>query len=287
MRISLIIPTHNSFSEKRGSLDLTLRSLSQQNLGEYEAEVVVVDNGSDDRTRDVLALWATSIAPWPLSITSCPQVGAKARARNVGVSVSSGDIIFFMDDDILLPKATTVRQAIDMLVPRGFVCGVKRLWTYIGWDQARVARELDARCYDYALGISDLPNGIDRDSGYKSLLHVSFLAHFGCLERSLFEKVDGFDESYIGWGRHDCDLMYRLLVAAGAEFVNAYECGPIIHLNHPVKNRTIHLPANEERYSSLERKYGLTLRYSHLFGIQEHDDPRILVPHETPDHMHG
>lgn len=278
MTVTFIVPTRNAFAEKKGCLELTIRSLFHQQL-ECESEIIIVDNGSTDGTADFISTFSRN-APWPIRLVSCPEVGAKALARNAGAAEARGDVLFFIDDDTLMPNSRSVSCMLSKLTPASFVCGIERRWTYIGWNADKIRNELKHDSYEYALNISHLPDGIDRDSGYRSLLHVSFIANFGCMERKLFDRVGGFDERYVGWGRHDCDLMYRFLVEAKAKFENAFTCGPIIHLNHGVKGQKKDLAINEGLYQELERKHGLALRYSHLFGLKEHDDDSVFTDKE-------
>ena len=278
MKVTFIVPTRNAFTKKRGCLELTMCSLSRQQL-ECEAEIVVVDNGSTDSTAEFISEFSKKTS-WPVRLVSCPKVGAKALARNYGAAEAKGDVLFFIDDDTLMPNRRTISCMLSKLSPSSFVCGVERRWTYIGWNADRIRNELKANSYEYALGISHLPDGINRESGYRSLLHMSFIANFGCMQKKLFDRVGGFGEQYVGWGRHDCDLMYRLLVEAKAKFVNAFTCGPTIHLNHGVNGHQKDLSINEDLYQELEQKHGLSLRFSHLFGLKEHDDDSIFTDKE-------
>ena len=60
-------------------------------------ELIVVDNGSTDRTADVLGEFARR-ARFPVRIVSEPVAGL-ARARNAGLRAARGEILVFTDDD--------------------------------------------------------------------------------------------------------------------------------------------------------------------------------------------
>ena len=63
--------------------------------------------------------------------------------------------------------------------------------------------------------------------------------------RPEFLKVGGFDESYIGWGREDTDLVVRLINSGLA--VRSGRFGACVyHLDHPVVDRSA-LPENDQR----------------------------------------
>lgn len=97
--VSVIIPTHNRFA----SLLAAVASVKRQTHG--NVEVIVVNDGSSDpayySTRPVDVTWLD--LPKPTTITCgrpCP-----GHARNAGLSLASGDVVAFLDDDDLwLPE---------------------------------------------------------------------------------------------------------------------------------------------------------------------------------------
>ena len=65
-----------------------------------QKEVIVVDDGSTDRSHDVVSAYGSRIAP--IFKTN----GGQASALNTGFAVSRGNIVLFLDaDDVLLPSA--------------------------------------------------------------------------------------------------------------------------------------------------------------------------------------
>ena len=92
MLISTIIPTYN----RAAYLDKCIRSVLDQMLpGD---ELIVVDDGSYDETPDVLARFAGKI-----HVIQGGHGGA-GRARNLGISRATKDLVAFLDsDDVWLP----------------------------------------------------------------------------------------------------------------------------------------------------------------------------------------
>jgi glycosyltransferase involved in cell wall biosynthesis len=74
-------------------------------------EVIVVDDGSTDDSREIIAKYGNRI------IAVLKENGGQASAFNAGFVVSKGDIIIFLDaDDILLPEA--VQEVVSIWEPK-------------------------------------------------------------------------------------------------------------------------------------------------------------------------
>jgi glycosyltransferase involved in cell wall biosynthesis len=94
--VSVIINNYNYAAYLGDAIDSALRQDYSQK------EVLVVDDGSTDRSRDVIAGYGSRITP--IFKTN----GGQASALNAGFTASHGDIILFLDaDDVLLPSALT------------------------------------------------------------------------------------------------------------------------------------------------------------------------------------
>ena len=94
--ISVIIPNYNGAA----TLDACLRAATH--LLDNEVEIIVVDDGSDDRSVDIIKTYPCKLVPLP------EQHGA-AHARNVGAQHSRGDILFFTDADCLINQDALTR----------------------------------------------------------------------------------------------------------------------------------------------------------------------------------
>jgi GT2 family glycosyltransferase len=90
LRASVIIPTRN----KARYLSLTLSSLARQTEAR-SSEVIVVDDGSDDNTREIVAANRADLA---LTYIRRAHQG-RAAARNAAIRAARGDVLIFCDDD--------------------------------------------------------------------------------------------------------------------------------------------------------------------------------------------
>jgi glycosyltransferase involved in cell wall biosynthesis len=91
--ISIVIPNHNGAATIGRCLSAALAS-------DYPRfEVVVVDDGSDDGSVDI-------IRTFPCRLVRLERRGGVSKARNAGARASAGELILFTDADCLLRKDT-------------------------------------------------------------------------------------------------------------------------------------------------------------------------------------
>jgi glucosyl-dolichyl phosphate glucuronosyltransferase len=97
MKITVAIPTHN----RARTLALTLGSLASLKPDpEMEIECVVIDNNSSDATPAVVDDFARG-APFAATRVFEPRQGS-SFARNRAVREAGGELIFFIDDDVIV-----------------------------------------------------------------------------------------------------------------------------------------------------------------------------------------
>lgn len=97
MNISIIVCTYNRAAHLRE----TLLAIEQLEIpAELRAELILVDNGSSDNTRQVAHEGIVKRMPTKYLFESR---AGQSYARNAGMSAASGDVILFADDDILPP----------------------------------------------------------------------------------------------------------------------------------------------------------------------------------------
>jgi len=93
IKMSVVIPTYN----RKDTLSRTLNSIFCQNFPTSDFEVVVVVDGSTDGTAELLRGLK---APCAFRIIEQPNRG-QAAARNTGWKAALGEVILFLDDDML------------------------------------------------------------------------------------------------------------------------------------------------------------------------------------------
>jgi len=97
--ISVIICTYNRWKSLRN----TLQSLCEQAVfNKFSYEIIVVDNNSNDKTREVVNDFKNKMGEKLKYIFEKKQ--GKAYALNTGVRKAKGKIIAFTDDDVIVDK---------------------------------------------------------------------------------------------------------------------------------------------------------------------------------------
>jgi glycosyltransferase involved in cell wall biosynthesis len=97
-RVSIVVPCHN----EEYWLPKLLMSLNECNTYLNDIEIVVVDNGSTDRTIDVLWAMIPSLR-FKVRLTHESRKGV-SYAKNTGSKVAQADILVFIDSDIQLTQ---------------------------------------------------------------------------------------------------------------------------------------------------------------------------------------
>jgi glycosyltransferase involved in cell wall biosynthesis len=223
--------------ERPASLARSLVSLSLQAPIGHLAEIVVADDGSRDNTRQVVERFARD-SGLSVTFTTHAHSGFQlCRSRNEGVLATTAPYLAFIDGDcVMAPNFLAIHVARRR---RGVVlCGESYR---ICCEETELVTEERIRRWELLRLVSDkelkrLAWKAKRDRGY-SFFRVPMRPrltgnHFS-LWRQDFERIDGFDLGFRGWGLEDRDLQRRLRrVGIRCRSVLPQTVG--YHLWHPV-----------------------------------------------------
>lgn len=95
IKVSIIIPTCNRANYLIDTLS-TLRMMSEIS----SAELIVIDNGSTDRTREIVETFIKE-SPIPCRYVYEPTPGLHV-GRNLGAQLAQGEILAYLDDDVFV-----------------------------------------------------------------------------------------------------------------------------------------------------------------------------------------
>lgn len=140
VRVSVVTPTYN----RRDSLLSTLRALAKQTLAPSSFEALVISDGSTDGTAQACKQLAV---PYTLRYFEQDHQGP-AAARNLGVREARGEIIVFLDDDVVPdPELLSVYLALHERHPRAVGIGPllppadMRLQPWVRWEEEKLLKQ--------------------------------------------------------------------------------------------------------------------------------------------------
>src|SRR3954467_8871745 len=232
LEISVILTTY----QRPDHLERSLLSLAQQRNVAGKFEVIVADDGSADETSWLVNSFA-KIANFPLKWSSHPHDGFRvARCRNDGVRASSAPYLLFTDSDCIFPADHLQKHRAASrpgIVRAGDCYRIDETATNL-IDSAAIKKGkfLDFISRDER---KRLFRKRIKDPYYLLVRHPKKPKLTGYnigISRADFEAVNGFDESFVGWGCEDDDIAFRLR-RAGRRIVSVLRYTHGFHLWHP------------------------------------------------------
>lgn len=245
--ISVIITTYN----RPDALEAVVTACFDQTDRGFE--IIVTDDGSTEATRACLARLIDN-APVPIQHVWQPDQGFRLNmARNRGILASRGEYILILDGDCI-PQRDYIAQH-RRLAEAGFmVTGSRILLSEVFTREilatqfnlhtlglfAKLRRRLAGHLNKVLQLLITLP-----DLG-RHKRRFSYRRIKGCnlgMWRSDIDRVDGFDESFVGWGYDDTDMVLRLFNAGVLRKDGAFAT-EVFHLWHHEAKRD-HESANK------------------------------------------
>ena len=250
MNISVIVTTYN----RPDALSAVLEGYLAQTDRKFE--LMIADDGSTDETKEVVLSYEKR-AGFPIRHTWQEDRGFRAASiRNRALAASRSDYIIFSDGDCI-PLPDFVAQHHLLAEKSWFLTGNRILlgevfthrvlsdhipihtWNVRQWLGARVQRHTNRW-----LPLLSLPTVSFLRKLSSSQWEGAMTCNLSAWREDLL-RVNGFDESYSGWGLEDSDLVIRL-IHAGAGRKSARFAAPVIHLWHGENDRT-NLAENRRR----------------------------------------
>jgi glycosyltransferase involved in cell wall biosynthesis len=227
--VSVIIPTHNYAQYIRQALD----SVFNQTYKDYE--IIVVDDGSQDSTREIMLSYGDRIRYY------YQENQGPAKARNKGIIESRGKYIAFLDaDDIWFPSK--LAKQIEMFKTNsrlGMVLTDNSLF-----DDAGVYKE-------YVGKKNYLFNG---DIVANIFIRSGVVTPTVMVKRDVFDKVGLFEENL--WIGEDDNMWIRIAVEYEVNIVDESLANIRDHRNRTIRVNDKFIENVEENIRLLTTKYG-------------------------------
>lgn len=158
--LSIIIPAHNEEQRLPQTLEQIAGFLSQQ---AYSGEIVLVENGSSDRTLEIAREHAQRIPC--LRVLHSDQRG-KGLAVKMGMLAARGNYRFFADADLSMPIAEVNRFIPPALPEVEVAIGSREAPGAVRYDEPQY-RHLTGRVFNTIVRVLALPGLEDTQCGFK------------------------------------------------------------------------------------------------------------------------
>lgn len=185
IRISVVIPTY-----KRPLLLMRcINALLHQDYSTSNFEIIVISDGEDDATREVID--SAGFKRFPvIRYYELPRRSGPAAARNLGWVLAQAELVAFTDDDCI-PAPT--------------------------WLAALWSAYVHAEAVDVAFaGSTEVPIMHNIPTYYERHIYErasgEFIAANCAATRSALQRVNGFDERFRMAWREDSDLQFRFIL---------------------------------------------------------------------------
>lgn len=197
-KASVIIPTYN----RKDILEKTLRAITNQSVPPADYEVVLVDDGSTDGTGAMVKVEFPTVR-----YIHQPNQG-RARARNTGIQAAEGEIIIFIDSDIVANH------------------------TFVAAHLAGHTQSEQAIVNGLVVNTSNFENPTSEPYKLSDYSRASFATGNSSVRKKHLETAGLFDEDFNQYGWEDLELGHRLL-DLGLKKIKAPEAVGY-HYNPPV-----------------------------------------------------
>jgi glycosyltransferase involved in cell wall biosynthesis len=232
LEIALLMST---FQRPR-HLRLALESIALQQGVEGRMELVVTDDGSTDETPEIVAQFARRAA-FRVGFTTHEHTTFRlSRCRNEGAKASTAPYLLFLDGDCILPGDHVRMHLLH-----------RRAGTVMAGDCCRLDEETSRRITPEVIRSGRFADGAPREElrrlrkldrsalFYRLIRHPTkpkIIGNNVGIWRRDYERVNGYDENFQGWGCEDDDLRHRLR-RAGVGIASILRWTHTCHLWHP------------------------------------------------------
>lgn len=280
IKYSVIIPTYNN----QNHLRVTLRHLFVQDVGLDQMEIIVVDDGGTDQTQElVMELLKQSnkdvnfkyiFFPRPRKRVMGDSQYRAGISRNLGVKNAIGEILCFLDSDIVTPKDYLSKVGNEL-----------KNWDAIQAKRINLTQAASRLDCDY-YGV-DPKKDLAPDEAYwqqfientQAWHEMPFNWKYVCthsfsIKRELFWELGGLKRNFIFYGFEDTDLGYRIV-----------KRGYKLHLLDTKVYHLFHENVRSEFMNLKSLRHNLLSRTAQIFYLHHLDEDIYsnLLPYMEPE----
>ena len=269
MKITLVVPYYNKWPRTK----YLLKSLGHQKLINCNFDVIIVDDGSYPPFDSLVNLKDFS---YSIEIIRQNNLG-RASARNTGLFNATGDIIVFIDDDIIAPddyvqshashhknsqEPIYVHNPINELIQyTPFLDPEEGIYFDYIEDIPKIKINLMSEKYVFENMTKFLKYGrvshlekliieVLKNENLKGLHWIGCVGGSFSIKRETAIQVQGYDPNFKAWGAEDFEFGYRLIKQGVSAKYASNEA--VYHISHahkePLKERNISQNYFYEKY---------------------------------------
>lgn len=243
-KVSVIISTYN----QPEFLKLTLQSFADQKGINYKnCEVIIADDGSKEDTSNLIAKYKVNYPCRLLHVWHHDNGFRKAAILNKAVRASVGEYLLFVDGDCVV-NADFIANHLRLAELGYFVAG-NRVLLNEEFTKQVIQKRINLQNISVVMwlffAISMKSNKflhwmrLGANANWRKSRSTNWRYPKGCniaIWKSDYLSINGYDESFEGWGHEDADLFIRLLhnhilIKDGRFYV------PVFHLWHKLNSR--------------------------------------------------
>ena len=240
LKVSVIIPAYNE--EK--TIVSTIKSILSTNYPKDLLEIIVVDDGSIDKTYALAKKFASSVNPRVKIFTKSN--GGKGSALNLGIKHAGGEIIITMDADTFV-SPDSVRKMMNYFYSKDVMSVTPSMGVYEPKNIWQRVQQIE-----YFLGVF-----LRKSFASLNAIHVTPGA-FSAYRKEFFEKYGGYDEKNI---TEDLEIALRM---QSKRFIIENAPEAVIYTRGPMTFKTL-LVQRRRWYTGLVKNLWA---YRHLFGFK-------------------
>ena len=189
IKISVIIPTWRRAKE----LSEVCKALCSQSFKLSEFEVIICDSNSDDDTAEILKTYNNKIN----IVHFHSKVNAQSVKRNDGARISKGEILVFLDDDVVPSN-----ELLDIYYNKHQESNNEVLLGLSLFSSSKAKKSNFIRYRNHrSIKVIKFSNNVPS----KNFVSMNF-----SIKKSDFMKIGMFDENFVNYGGEDHDFPCRM-----------------------------------------------------------------------------
>ncbi len=203
VQLSLLIPYRQRPTHLQTQVAWWRQQHARGMFQHYEVILIEVDAEVSPATRAAIADLPIRYLHFP-----CPGVFHKTKALNLGLAIAQGEWIAPLDVD-LIPLGSTLQRHLDIArqAPHLLVTGYRLMSPHPTVELAALPTAIEQS----AIAPEDQPTAL-----WKHLTQDEKFGVMPFFHRHRLQAIGGWDETFIGWGAEDQELIERYLAAGMA-----------------------------------------------------------------------